>query len=257
MKKFSILLPCFNGEKYLEQAIRSILDQDYKNWELIIIDGNSTDGTHAIINRYCQLDKRIIWLKYDSSNFSAKLNHALMFAQGEIIGYIGFDDYYRQGIFKEVAHFLESHQDCLWLYGNSYNVYPYAKSKLLFIKPPKKYSYHALFLSNFVGLQNCFFDKNVLVAAKFSEENKYSQDYELWFRLIKICKPVYINAVVSYNTQDNNLSSGPMSGAQRLEAQALAWKNAKTILQKTLAWVGASLVLGPVIYRLYKLFIAM
>lgn len=256
MKKISILLPCFNGQKYLEQAIQSVLGQDYADWELLIIDGNSTDGTHGIIDKYCQQDKRIRWLKYDSTNFSAKLNYALTVARSDVIGYMGFDDYYCQGVFTKVARFLESHKDCLWLYGNSYNVYPYANTKLLFVKPPKKYSYQALFLSNFVGLQNCFFDKNVFLSARFNEDNKYCQDYELWFRLIKICKPVYINTVISYNTQDNNLSSGPLSGAQRLEAKRVARKNAKTIFQKTLVFLGASPFLGGIMYRLYKLFLS-
>ena len=57
MKLVSIIMTCFNGEKYLKEAIKSIISQSYKNWELIFVDNNSTDQSHNII--YSFKDRRI------------------------------------------------------------------------------------------------------------------------------------------------------------------------------------------------------
>ena len=57
MKLVSIIMTCFNGEKYLNEAIKSIISQSYKNWELIFFDNNSTDQSRGIIHSF--KDKRI------------------------------------------------------------------------------------------------------------------------------------------------------------------------------------------------------
>lgn len=59
MKKVSIVLPVYNGEVYLRQAIESVLAQTYENWELIIVDDCSTDGSPAIMDEYAGWDARI------------------------------------------------------------------------------------------------------------------------------------------------------------------------------------------------------
>lgn len=254
MRKFSILLPCYNGEKYLEQAINSVLKQDYKNWELIIIDGKSTDNSHKIISRYSGLDIRIRWLKYKDRGLSNALNYALDFVQGDVIGYLGFDDYYQGGIFKKIVNFLEGHKDFSLVYGNSYSIYP-DKGLRILIKPGR-FSYNALFLGNFVGLQNVFLNKEILMSYKFDENNKYSMDYELWFRLFLKYKPLYIQEVISYNIQQkNNISSQSSKKGTpgRAEAENVVETNAETFFQKLLVLLIQFPHLKELIFRLYKL----
>ena len=251
--KISILLPCYNGERFLEQAINSVLNQDYKNWELIIIDGKSTDNSHEIISKYLS-DERINWFKYNDRGISDALNYALDFVQGGVIGYLGSDDYYDKNVFSKLAKFLDSKEKFYWIYGNSYNFY-INKNYKVFIKPGR-FLYNALFLGNFVGLQNCFFNSGVLTKYKFDETNRYSMDYELWFRLFKEYKPQYINEVISYNIQSDNISSGILSKKQSMEAYGVAKKNARTIFQKLLVLSRNIPIIGSAIIRIYKLFLA-
>jgi glycosyltransferase involved in cell wall biosynthesis len=252
--KFSILLPCLNGEKYLEQAITGVLGQDYKNWELLIIDGKSTDNSHKIIDKYSKSDARVKWLKYKDTGLSNALNYALDYAEGDIVGYLGFDDYYSKGIFTKINNFLEKHKDFSWIYGNSFNVYPEDGSSI-FVKPGR-FSYNTLFLGDSVGLQNVFFDKEILKFYKFDENNKYSMDFELYFRIFRGYKPLYIEEIISYNIQQrNNISSKTSKKGTpgRIEVENIVKGNAKTTLQKLLVLVRISPALRNISLRVYKL----
>lgn len=57
--KFSIIVPCFNVERYIGECVRSVLKQSYKNWELILVDDGSSDGTYSKICNLADLDERI------------------------------------------------------------------------------------------------------------------------------------------------------------------------------------------------------
>ena len=65
MDKVSIVLPVYNCEKYVRHTIESVLNQDYKNWELIVVNDASTDKTAEILEEYSKLDKRIRVLTND------------------------------------------------------------------------------------------------------------------------------------------------------------------------------------------------
>jgi len=92
MLKLSIIIPTYNSGKLLEQALLSIFNQTYKNIELIIIDGKSTDNTIDIIKKY---ESNIsYWLSEKDSNPTEATNKALKHVTGDIITLFGSDDYY-------------------------------------------------------------------------------------------------------------------------------------------------------------------
>jgi len=90
--KVSILLPVFNEEKYLHQAIESILNQSYTNWELIIIDNCSTDETLSISNRYKDKDSRINVFSIPEKGMVKAYNYGFTKCSGDIICYLSGDD---------------------------------------------------------------------------------------------------------------------------------------------------------------------
>ena len=100
--KFSIITVSYNREKYIEQTIQSIIAQDYKNYEYIIIDGLSTDGTVSIIEKY---QKHITFFKSekDNSMYDA-INKGLHYVTGDFVLILNSDDYLASStIFTEVA----------------------------------------------------------------------------------------------------------------------------------------------------------
>ena len=97
--KISILTPCFNSERYIKRAIDSVLVQDYKNYEHIIMDGGSTDGTIDILKEYPHL----IWQSMPDKGQSDAMNKALHKATGDIVIFLNADDALAGSLLAAVA----------------------------------------------------------------------------------------------------------------------------------------------------------
>ena len=97
MKKVSIILPTFNGEKYIEESINSILHQTYKNWELIIVNDASNDNTQDIINKFAEQSFKITVIQNDKNlKLPASLNIGFKKATGEYFTWTSDDNIYKE-----------------------------------------------------------------------------------------------------------------------------------------------------------------
>ncbi len=108
MQKISILMPVYNGAKFIEKAIKSILDQSYTNFELIIINDASKDNTSQILQKYTDSRIHIINNNVNKGCYCS-LNEGLLKATGEIIGRIDADDTYHKTKLEEQMKYLETH----------------------------------------------------------------------------------------------------------------------------------------------------
>lgn len=106
----SILMPTYNVEKFVEEAVRSVLCQTYKNFELIIVDDCSTDKTFEILQNIATEDKRIRLFRNDvNSKICKSLNRALEYARGAYIGRMDGDDISTPERFEVLKQFLDEH----------------------------------------------------------------------------------------------------------------------------------------------------
>jgi glycosyltransferase involved in cell wall biosynthesis len=97
----SIITVVFNGERYLEETIKSVINQTYKNIEYIIIDGGSTDNTLNIIKKY--EDKIDYWISEKDKGIYDAINKGIKLSRGELIGIINADDYYEIDVLEKVV----------------------------------------------------------------------------------------------------------------------------------------------------------
>jgi glycosyltransferase involved in cell wall biosynthesis len=96
--KISVITPSFNSGDHIERAIKSVLDQDYPDWEHIIIDGGSTDSTLEILNKYGHLH----WISEPDAGQADAMNKGFHQSTGDIIVYLNADDYFFPGAFSAV-----------------------------------------------------------------------------------------------------------------------------------------------------------
>jgi len=105
MHKISIITPSYNQGQYLEETIKSVLDQQYPNLEYIIMDGGSTDNSVEVIKKYeSQLAH---WESRPDGGQSNAINKGFNMASGDILAWLNSDDYYTQGTLHQVASLLE------------------------------------------------------------------------------------------------------------------------------------------------------
>ena len=106
--KISVILPVYNSEEYVSESITSILNQTYKNFELIIIDDGSTDNSKVICKNFSKKDNRIIFLDNNHIGLTRSLNKALEIASGHYIARQDADDVSLPNRFeKQIKWFLK------------------------------------------------------------------------------------------------------------------------------------------------------
>ncbi len=120
--KISIILPIYNVEKYLEQCVDSILKQTFTDFELILVDDGSTDGSVTIENNYEKNDSRIKLIRKEHTNAGDARNKGMEIAQGKYIIFLDSDDFFEQTILEdEFLKLEEDAADMCGCNGNHYN----------------------------------------------------------------------------------------------------------------------------------------
>lgn len=112
----SIVMPSFNQAAYIEESILSVIRQSYNRWELIVVDGGSTDGTAEILRRHKSHISHCL-IEPDRGQSDA-LNKGFRIASGQIFGWLNSDDLYEQGAFARAAEVFSSRPDISVVYGD-------------------------------------------------------------------------------------------------------------------------------------------
>lgn len=113
----SVLLPVYNAERYLEFAIRSVLSQSYRDFELLLLNDGCSDNSSGIIERFCKQDARCRCLSWPNRGLVASLNSGIEAARGEILLRMDADDICRPGRFERQLRYLDAHPECVALSG--------------------------------------------------------------------------------------------------------------------------------------------
>ena len=171
-----------NGEKYLREAIESILNQTFTDFEFIIVNDGSTDDSLEIIQSYN--DERIKIINNEKNiGLTKSLNKALKAARGEYIARQDADDISLPNRFEEQVKYFEEHPETALLGTNNYFIDEKGKivgKRIVLAKPGIK----DLFEENHFNHGSTMFKKEVIdKLGGYNELIKYSQDYELWLRI--------------------------------------------------------------------------
>ena len=206
--KISIVMPNYNGIKYLEKAINGFLNQDYENKELILVDGKSTDDSHNIIEKYCNSNDFIKWVKEEDKNVSDAFNIGLKYVKGEIVGFMSTDSiYYTNDIFKAISfNYSKFGFDAIY-----FDAYSHFVNERSIVLRSCNYSFDRdtfFKIGCFLPFENILFKKEVFETQKLDPQFNMSSDIDFYYRILgnKILA-LYINKVSTINIYDGkNLS---------------------------------------------------
>lgn len=196
--KISIITVVYNNVLTLETAIQSVLSQNYKYIEYIIIDGGSTDGTLDILNKYRNSINKIV-SEPDKGLYDA-MNKGISLATGDIIGILNSDDLYQdQNVISDVADEFVKNPEIDMLYGDLVYVKQENSDKIVRNWKSKKY-YNKFFEDGNVPPHPSLFLKAQVYkkAGLFNLNYKLAADYEFMLRVFKLYdfKPLYVNRLM-------------------------------------------------------------
>jgi glycosyltransferase involved in cell wall biosynthesis len=221
----SIILPCYNGEKYLKECIDSILNQTYSNFELIIIDDGSTDKTLRLLKRY--KDKRMVILRNETKlGIVAGLNLAVKYAKGKFIARIDIDDMMREDRLRKQVEFLERDENqSVALVGSHHYVIDHSGN----IIGINQYPVTVEEIRNAILFKNPFSHPAVMMRANVVKQIRYSgkyphaEDYHLWFKILKKHKAFNIPECLTYYRLHGKNVSNENAKSQRDSAADLIY----------------------------------
>lgn len=176
----SIILPVYNGERYLAESIESILNQSYQNLELIIVDDCSTDSTKSIILSYAEQDERIIYLRNDTNlKLPASLNRGFRQARGEYWTWTSDDNLYMPTAIERMAKFLNLHPKAALVYCDYDEIdEDGAVIRRRIVEEPD-----ILLYRNVVGACFLYRREAAEVAGAYDTSRFLVEDYEYWLRI--------------------------------------------------------------------------
>jgi glycosyltransferase involved in cell wall biosynthesis len=219
----TIILPCYNGARWVSRAIESILDQTYENFELLIIDDGSTDNSKATIAPHLR-DERVRYIYQSNKGFSVAINNGIKASNGSLIGFIGQDDLWMPNKLELQMKYLNKHVDVDLVFSDYYSIDPQGQI-LREIKASvptfrtRQEVITRLFLGNFIGFETVLIKRKCFDEVGFFDERMTAfSDHDMWLRIIGSLNIGYFNqSLVKKREHDLQLSKDGLCIALRDE----------------------------------------
>lgn len=212
--KFSIITICLDAERYLVEAMNSVLNQDWPDLEYILVDGGSSDRSQEILRTFADDDCRVKWVVDLKPGIASAMNRGLRMAGGDIVAFLHADDRYADSTtLGLVANLFQKSPDTLWATGGLREID--ARGKVLRQLPARRFSKARLLRNNIIYHPATFVRRTVMTAlGGFDENLRYAMDYDLWLRLAGKSFPRISDKPLA----DFRVHAGSLSSAERDKA---------------------------------------
>ena len=206
----SVIMPCYNAEKYIEESINPVLSQDYKNLELIIIDDNSSDSTHKILSNIA--DPRVrVFLSGENQGAGASRNKGISEAKGRFIAFLDSDDIWLKNKLNEQIIFMLNNN-----YSFTYSYYQHLSCEGLgkIITAPKSTTYQKSLYGNVIGCLTVIYD-TLHFGKQYMPLIRKRQDFGLWLKLLSLEKKAYCYPkVLAHYRIDSGMTQNKLNAAK-------------------------------------------
>lgn len=223
--KISVIMSNYNGERYLEEAIKSILNQTFKDFEFIIIDDGSSDNSIEIIKRYKRNYKQIkLLINKQNLGIVKSLNRGLKIAKGKYIARMDSDDISLKERLKIEYDYLERNKD-IFLVGSSYIVIKDDGGILFEVK-----HFYSKELVKKKLLKKCIIAHPTVMFHNdkkwyYREKAVYCEDYDLWLRLLQKGKNLVIlkELLLKYRIRRDSICNSKIKQQRLFTQEILKW----------------------------------
>lgn len=212
----SIITPVYNAEQYIEETIRSVQNQSYKNWEMLLINDCSTDSSEKIIEKMSKLDSRIKYIKLEKNSGAAVTrNIGIEKAEGRYIAFLDSDDVWKETKLEKQIELLEQKK-----VGFCFTSYRYfledgsLTNKVA--RAPEKIDYNGLLKNTIIGCSTVIVDRNILGDFRMTNVRR-GQDTATWLSLLKKVDYAYgiYDDLVLYRVVEGSLSHNKFKAIKR------------------------------------------
>jgi glycosyltransferase involved in cell wall biosynthesis len=243
--RISIITPSYNQGMFIEQTIRSVLQQDHDDVEHIVMDGGSTDATRSVLARYPHLR----WVSEKDRGQSDAINKGFRLSTGDILAWLNSDDWYVQNVLGDVAAYFAEHPDCMVLYGDI--TFVNKEGATLFSYTGDKINYRSLTECPDIVRQPSFFWRKALIdeMGGVDESLHLVMDFDFFLRAARSYRLHYLPRMIScyrYYEENKSLSMGRR---QALEIVKVYRKNRVRLTPRILRFLAVKFALSFVWVR--------
>lgn len=212
----SIIMPVYNVEKFISQTIKSILDQTYENWELLLVDDGSKDNSCEIINEFSKKDNRIkVFIQEINGGAAKARNIGIDKANGRYICFLDSDDLWDKNKLKKQLEFMKKNN-----YAFTFTSYQLMNEEGMLINKivhvPAQINYKKALANHIISTITVMIDVKQIPNISMPDI-KYGQDTATWLKILKDDKQAYgLDEVLSFYRQvSTSISSNPIRRVTR------------------------------------------
>lgn len=243
--RVTIITPSYNQAAFLEETIRSVLDQGYPNLEYFVMDGGSKDGSVEIIQRYA--DRLAGWVSEKDSGQAEAINKGFSRATGEFVAWINSDDRYQPGSILAAVNALQADPALAFVYGNMLSID--GAGNVINVQKFADWGLEGIMRFRIIGQPAVFMRRAALEQAGYLDTRfHFMLDTHLWLRVAQFGGTRHVDevwAAARYHEGAKNIAKAPEFGREAYEV--LAWMQdqpglkAMYIRSRTQIWAGAHL----------------
>ncbi len=200
--KVDIILPNYNSNLFLNETLKSVLNQTYKNWKLIIVDDCSDKKTKKILKKYTRNKKiKVYWLKKNKGAGYCR-NYAIKKSKSSYLAFIDSDDVWKTDKLETQIRFMENNN-----YEFTYTNYETFGKKNSLIRPSQEYSFEKFINDTSICTSTMIVKREIVKDVEFTD-TKICEDYYFKCKLLKVCNAYCLDDFLTkYRIRENSLQS--------------------------------------------------
>lgn len=214
----SVIIPAYNAEKIVSEAVESVLRQTYPNFEVIVIDDCSKDGTYSVLEELSQKDSRVrIFKNEKNSGVSETRNRGVSLAKGEYIAFLDSDDVWNENKLECQLELMTAHPECPLSYTGVSHMNSEGQMYGYVLPVPDSVNYKTLLKQNIIICSSVMAKKEVIEKYPFRHDEMH-EDFAVWLQILRdigdargVAAPLICYRVASGTKSSNKLKSAVMT----------------------------------------------